>query len=221
MMKKNFLKLFIILIIIIITSIFILSLLNNKIIPIYMEYAKGEMKSLVTTVITKSINEDLVGNLKEDNLFIMQADENSKMTIVDFDPVVINRIISNISDVVYDNLKLISEKDYKTLKKYNVSENIFYIPSGIIFNSPVLNNLGPKIPVNMEIISLVNPSIQTKVTEYGINNSLIEIFINVEASMKMILPLSSNEMKVNVVVPLSVKLIQGMVPDYYLGGTLK
>ncbi len=219
-MKKKILKLFIIIIFIIIVSILFLSLLSRKVMPIYMNYAEGEMKTLVTTVINKSVSENLANEFKNDELFIIKSDGNTNMTMVDFDPVILNRVISSIADVVYENIKLISEKSPTVLKKYNVSDNIFYIPSGVVFNSTFLNNLGPKIPINMEIISSVNPSVETKVTEYGINNSLVEVFINVNANIKMFLPLASNEFKITVIIPLAVKLIQGMVPDYYLGGLI-
>lgn len=220
-MKKNFLKLFIILIIIIIVSIFVLTLFNNKVTPVYINYAEGEMKRLVTTVINKSISEKLTNEFASQDLFIIKNDSNSNMTMVDFDPVILNRFISSISDIVYENIKLISEKDKDILKKYNVSDSIFYIPSGIIFDSPLLNNLGPRIPINMEIISSVNPNLETKVTEYGINNSLVEVFVNINASIKMILPMSSKDITITVIVPVAVKLIQGMVPDYYLGGLIE
>jgi len=220
-MKKKFLKLFIIVLLIIIISLTILSILNNKVMPVYIEYSSVEMKRLVTTVINKSITEDLTKELNINDLFIISKDENTKTTIVDFDPVILNRVMSFISDIVYDNLILISKKDQETLKKYNVSDSIFYIPSGIIFDSIWLNNLGPKIPIKMEIISSINPDIETKVSEYGINNSLIEVFIHVIASVKMILPTSSIDMEITVVVPLTVKLIQGNVPEYYLGNLLE
>ncbi len=219
-MKKKFLKLFIIIICIVVISIFFLSLFSYKVMPIYMSYQESELKRLLTTVINKSVSEELGKEFLNDELFIIKNDNSSNMTMVDFDPVILNRIISSIADIVYNNVKLISEKDKDALEKYNVSDNVFYIPSGVIFNSPFLNNLGPKIPVNMEIISSVNPSVDTKVTEYGINNSLVEVFVNVNASVKMILPMASKELEIKVVVPLAVKLIQGMVPDYYLGGLL-
>ncbi len=220
-MKKNFLKLLIIIALVLIFAIIILKLLNNKVMPIYMNYATSEMKSLVTTVINKSLNEDLIANFDTNSFFIIESDNNTNTTMVDFDPLVLNRFISDISDIIYNNLKLISEGDTATLKKYNVSESIFYIPSGLAFNSVGLNNLGPKIPIKMELISSVNPKVETKVTEYGINNSLIEVFVSVVVDIKMVLPMSSNNMQVSVLVPVSVKLIQGMVPDYYLGNLLE
>ncbi len=219
-MNKKILKVLIILMFIIIISILILNLLSHKVMPIYLSYQESELKRLIITVINKSVSENFINEDSFDNLFIIKDDKNTNMTMIDFDPVVLNKVISNIADIVYTNIKLISEKDKDTLEKYNVSDSVFYIPSGVIFDSTFLNNLGPRIPVNMEIISSVNPSVETKVTEYGINNSLVEVFINVNANIKMILPLASSEVEVKVVVPLTVKIIQGMVPDYYLGGLI-
>ena len=72
----------------------------------------------------------------------------------------------------------------------------------------------------MEMLSSVNPNIKTEVTEYGINNSLIEVYIHVIVDFKMVLPMYTNTMQVVVVVPLAVKLIQGNVPKYYQRGSL-
>ena len=217
-MKRKVLKLFIIIILIIILSITILVLLNNKVMPSYMSYADAEMKKVVTTVINKSITEEITNQLEIDSLFVLKKDSNNT-TLIDFDPVILNRVMSQISDIVYNNLELISKKDYDTLKKYNLNESIFSIPSGIIFNTTMLNNIGPKIPIKIEIISSVNPNIKTEVTEYGINNSLIEGYIHVIVDVKMILPMYSNTMQVVVVVPLAMKLIQGDVPKYYQKGS--
>ena len=214
-MKKSIIKLFLIFILIIIIAIILIIYLNNKIMPIYLSYSESEMKRVITTVINKTVN-----NLEiNDNLFILKNNDDIK--IVDYDPKVLNNIISNISNNVYDNLKLIERKDSNILKKFNIDSSIFYIPSGIIFNSVMLNNIGPKIPIKLEIINSVNSNIETKVTEYGINNSLIEVSIKVNTSVRMILPISSKDMEVTVIVPLTVKIIQGNIPEYYFGDLRK
>ena len=215
-MKNKFLKLVISLIIIFILVITLIIFLNKKIMPIYLNYAEGEIESLATTVINKSITSSLTTEFDSNNLFIIKNDS-SGTTLVDFDPVIINKVMSDIADIVYDNLKDISKKRKELLKKYNIDSSIFYVPSGIIFDSVVLNNLGPRIPINMELVSSVNPNIETRVSEYGINNSLIEVFIKVRASIKMYLPTASKTIKVEVVVPVAIKLIQGKVPEYYFG----
>lgn len=216
-MKRKWLKLLITFILLIIFTFIILVFLSNKVMPFYMNYSEAEMKRVVTTVINKSVTEEVTNQLEVDSLFVLKK-ENDNIIIVDFDPVIVNRVMSKISDVVYNNLKLISKKDKLTLEKYNLDESYFYIPSGIIFNTTMLNNIGPRIPINLEIISSVNPNLKTEVTEYGINNSLIEVYIHVIVDVKMILPMYSNTMQIVVVVPLAVKLIQGEVPKYYQRG---
>lgn len=216
-MKRKWLKLLITFILLIIFTFIILVFLSNKVMPFYMNYSEAEMKRVVTTVINKSVTEEVTNQLEVDSLFVLKK-ENDNTIIVDFDPVIVNRVMSKISDVVYNNLKLISKKDKLTLEKYNLDESYFYIPSGIIFNTTMLNNVGPRIPINLEIISSVNPNLKTEVTEYGINNSLIEVYIHVIVDVKMILPMYSNTMQIVVVVPLAVKLIQGEVPKYYQRG---
>lgn len=215
-MKTRFLKLIIILFVIIILSFIFLIFLNKKVSPLYMEYAESEMERVVTTVINKSVSECSIS----DNLFLMKKDYDNTV-IVDYDPVVLNKIIGEISNRVSNDLKLIGKKDFDTLKKYDLDISAFYIPSGIIFHSIFLNNLGPKIPIFMEPISSINPNIETKVTEYGINNSLIEVNIKVVVNIKMILPTSSKNNKIMVIVPLTVKIIQGNIPEYYFGSLNK
>ena len=214
-MKKNITKLFLIIISIFIISIFLIIYLNKKVVPIYLNYSESEMKRVVTTVINKTVSE-LEFN---DDLFILKNSDNIK--IVDYNPKVLNNIISIISNNVYSNLKLIEKMDKNTLKKFNLNSSIFYIPSGIVFNSVMLNNIGPKIPVKLEIIESINPNIETKVTEYGINNSLIEVNIRVNANIRMVLPLSSRNIEITVIVPLTVKIIQGNIPEYYFGDLRK
>ena len=185
MMKKNIFKVLFIIVILFIISFIIVIIINNNVMPIYMNFAESEMERVVTTVINKTVSECELNN----DFFIVKNVNNT--TIVDYDPIIMNKIISNISNNVYDNLKKIGKKDNIFLKKYNLDETSFYVPSGIIFNSLFVNNLGPRIPINMELISSVNSNIETKVTEYGINNSLIEVNIKVNVTIKMILPTSS------------------------------
>ena len=211
-MKSKLAKCFLLFFLVGIISIFCIVLLNNKIMPIYMDYAESELERVVTTIINRAVSECELS----DNLFFVKSESNNT-TIVDYDPVVMNKIISQISNMVYDDLKLIGEKEEKALEKFNLNKTDFLIPSGIVFHSILLNNLGPKIPVGMELVSSVNSNIETKVTEYGINNSLIEVNVTI----RMILPTSSKKRNITVVVPLTVKIIQGNIPEYYFGSLKK
>ena len=95
---------------------------------------------------------------------------------------------------------------------------IFEIPSGLIFNNAFFNNLGPKIPVRLNLVGDVISEVRTNVTNYGINNALIEIKINLKLTEQVILPIATNKIEIDLSVPIALKIIQGTVPNYYLNG---
>ena len=78
-------------------------------------------------------------------------------------------------------------------------------------------NLGPVIPLRMSFLGQVSSHLKTKVTSYGINNLLLEVYVEVEIKEKISLPKSSDIVAIKVEAPLSIKVISGVVPNYYGG----
>ena len=50
----------------------------------------------------------------------------------------------------------------------------------MVTGSSLLYNLGPKIPVKLSLVGDVVTGFSTDVTEYGINNALIKLMIDVK-----------------------------------------
>ena len=73
------------------------------------------------------------------------------------------------------------------------------------------NNLGPKIPIKMELDGNVLTSLKTKVKNYGVNSALIEVYVNIEANVDIIIPFCNTKIKVTNEVPISIKVAKGNV----------
>lgn len=219
-MKKK-ISLFIVVILIIITiSIFSIRIINDNISPLVMNYSIGEMKRIISIIINRSINSDILTEEDMNKLFIVTKDNSGEILTISLDSIVVNRITDNISDACEDNLRLIEEGKYQELKeKFNIGEEYFYVPSGIIFKNTLLSSIGPKLPINLKIIGNVTSGIKTEVKEYGINNSLITFSSSVTVEVMVILPFSSDYISITNLVPISIKLIHGKVPEFY-GGKL-
>ena len=218
-MKKKISFLIVIIILIITLSIISIKIINDKISPLVINYSIGEMKRITSIIINRSINSDILDKNDMDNLFIITKDNDEIMTI-SLDSIIVNKITDNISDACEDNLRLMEEGKYDLLKKkFNIGEEYFYVPSGIIFKNTLLNSIGPKIPINLKIVGSVTSGIKTDVKEYGINNSLITISSEITVEMMVILPFSSEYVRITNLIPISIKLIQGKVPQIY-GGSL-
>ena len=70
------------------------------------------------------------------------------------------------------------------------------------------------------MVGNVVSSIETSISNYGINNAIVEVYAKVEVTEEVIIPFQTKRIKVVNNVPIAIKIIQGNVPDYYSDGKL-
>lgn len=211
-----------------ISTIISLNYIGNKIYPILIEYAKTETRKIVTIIINKAVSKQLSNDLNLDGLFTTSKTSSGSIVAVDYDPLIVNKILNITTNLIQLNLKSIEDGNIDILEisdldsnidKNNLEKGIIYeIPIGIISNNPILSNLGPKIPVKITLIGSVEGNLNTKITNYGINSALVEISVNITVSQKVILPFMSDEITIENQIPIAVKIMQGTVPNYYSNG---
>ena len=220
MRNKKISFFFMVLFIIILLAIIIVQVINNKITPTVMDYSKTEMKRIASIILNKSASDNILDNFDMDKLFIITRNNSDEVISITLDSGMVNRITNKISDVCEENLRKIEDGKFKEIKKdFNISEEYFLVPMGVIFHNTVLNGVGPKIPISLKMIGNVTSGIKTDVKEYGINNSLITISVNIQVELMVLLPFSSDFVSVSNTVPIAIKLVQGKVPEFY-GGNL-
>ena len=225
--KKNFILFIVILIIVGIIISF--QIINVRVSPILINYAEVESRKLASIIINNAVSKNVTENIDINELFLITRDSNNEIKTIDFNPITVNKILTDTTNSVQVNLKYIEQGkvelldlttnsliDYDTDK---LKQGIIYeIPSGVIFGNSILSNVGPKIPVKFSLVGDIVSHINTKITDYGINNALIEVNIVLELSEQVILPFISDEIKIETSIPVALKLIQGSVPNYYLNG---
>lgn len=216
----------VIIILVIMISIYIsFSFINKKIIPVFMDYAESEANKIAVLVINQAINEEITNNLNIEDLFLIIKDNNGNIKSIDFNPIYVNKMLSKINNNVQNYLSKLEQGkiNLENNKYYNKNDKlksgvIFEIPSGVIFNNVILSNIGPKIPVKLNMIGNISSNIYTDVTEYGINNAVVKIFVNIQMMEQVILPYVSKKITVKSDIPIAIKLIQGETPNYYFNG---
>jgi len=225
--KKKLYSKVLILLFIILGIYFSLKLLSSKITPILLNYAENETRRIANIIVSKAVDSEILEIIDDD--FFLITKEDGEIKSIDFDPIKLNTFLTSIIDKVQTNLKLLEHGEIDKLDldnseliyydKEKIKEGVFYeIPMGVIFNNPLLNNLGPKIPVKLTLMGEVISNLETKITNYGINNALIETSINLKLTEKVLLPISSKSINVEYNIPLSIKMIQGRIPNYYFNG---
>ncbi len=91
------------------------------------------------------------------------------------------------------------------------------IPLGQVTGNTVLANLGPKIPINLEIVGNVRTNVIREEEEFGINGAWVSLYINVEADVQIVIPFTTEVTTVNTEIYLDGGAIMGKVPDFYGG----
>lgn len=218
--KRKLSYLLIIIVLVIVIAVIVLKIVVNKVGPTIMEYSKSEMKKVAATLINKAITNDILEEMNLDELFIVDKSNDEEIITVTLDPSIVNKAVSRASDAVEDGLKRVELRDKTVFDDFNLHENCFYVPVGLIFNTPFLNNVGPKIPIKLKMVGNVTSGITTEVKEYGINNSLILVSMEVSVEIMVILPLTTDYISITNYIPLAIKLIQGKVPVYYGDGVV-
>ena len=205
--KKRCLRKRIIIIVICLSlAIYIFIALSKNVSYYYLIYSEKEARKIIDLSVGNAVTDDVLEDIKDKNLYKVSKNSKGEIEMIDYDSYLVNAFLRDVTDNIADSL----EKE-----ESNPEKIAFYIPLGSVFQNPILNNKGPKIPVRMEIIGSVLTNISTKVTEYGINNCLIEMYVHVEVREKVILPVIAKTITITNDLPVSYKIIRGTVPSYY------
>lgn len=169
----------------------------------FLNYASMEAEKQISTIINDSSSTEEFKRISYDELYYITKNSNNEIEMIDYNLATVNEFLDIVTFKIQDSLKEMEEKV------------VLEIPFGIIMNNPFFNNLGPNIPVKLKFVSSVLTSVETKLTDYGINNSLVEIYVNIEVRAVVILPVVSKEIVVTNQVPVSYKVITGKIPEFY------
>lgn len=194
-----------------------------------MNYAELESKKIASIIINEAINKNITSNIKIDELFIITKDDKDEIKTIDFNPIMVNNLLTKTTGDIQLYLRYIEngqidnidffDKIFSNYNQEKLRKGIIYeIPSGVIFGNSYLANIGPRIPVKFSLMGDIVSHVNTKITNYGINNALIEVNINLSLMEQIILPFSSGKIKIETSVPVAMKIIQGSIPNYYLNG---
>ena len=161
-MKKNFfcLKVIAIIICAIICSVIFIKVLSNKIGPVYLDIAEKEVKKLVILVINNSINDEVISEIDNNELFDIVKNNNNEIVLIDYNSMNVNKYLALVVRKVSNNLDLIENGKYNLLSFDLEGYDNKLLNKGIIANIPfgsllglnLLSNVGPRVPVKFNLI---------------------------------------------------------------------
>lgn len=199
------------------TSISLL-IINKNIEPHLMKVAESKTKQFAAKAINKSISKNIAENLDINQLIIMHTSGGE--ISYSFNPKEYNRVIVESTSRVQKYLDDIESGriDASGNDHLKYSNGIIYrIPLGVATKNLLFATAGPEMPVRFEMLGNVTSDLETKVTETGINNTFLEVYVKIKVRMNVIIPLLQKETMVIKKVKVGDLFLQGKVPQYYNG----
>ena len=209
---KTINKVVIISILVFFNSVFMLITFNRITKPILLDYAKNKIELETKTLIAETISNEIIDNISNyEDIFKMVNNNKNETVLIDYDTIKINKILNNITLNLINNLKSIEDSTFSN------NNTVYFIPFGAVTNLGTSNWIGPQIPIKIMTSGNVESKIITNLKEYGINNLVLETFIDINVNTNILLPYTSEFINVNYKVPIIKKVIGGKIPSVYGG----
>ena len=182
---------------------------------ILLPMAESKTRKVVTMIINSACDEAMI----RDNLYTINKDNNNEIKMVTYNSFEVTKLINEVTSNVERMIKKIenNELNYYGEDNKNVDGGIIAeIPFGVIFGHSLLSNVGPKIKLRLNILGDIMSNIETEVKPYGINNAYVEMRIKLEVTARIVLPFASEKIVISNVIPISMNIVQGTVPEGYI-----
>ena len=210
----------IILFFIVINTNILLNSFNRRVNPKLKNVVNMDIDKMIENIITEySLKEDYK-TIKD--ILIINKNKSGEIINIDYDLPSLYNFSSHITDELKNDLYNLQNNKVKSeyLSSSNNDSFVLMVPYGIASDNIFLSNLGPKIPVKVKFIGSILTGVKSKVTSYGINNSLVEVFTTINISTLVMTPVSKNKVTRSYEVLVASKIIEGKVPEIY-GGVME
>ena len=198
-------------ILILVVSYYLCYIFSLKSKNVLNNYIESDLKQLSNYYVNDIISEMVVDNESINNLSKVIKNSKGDIVSIEYDTLTLNHLLTKVNEKLYSNFNNIKFNNLLKTSK----DNIYYIPFGVFSNIMVFEELGPKIPIKVFLTKNISSNIKTNIENYGINNALIKVYLEVKLNQKIILPFVSKNIRTNDEILLSVKLIQGNIPSSY------
>ncbi|MCO7127315.1 sporulation protein YunB [Sporolactobacillus shoreicorticis] len=212
-------------------------IVNEKMKPAVMSIALTQTEQIGNYAINYGTGQEVLSNVTKENdpneiptidyskLIVTHRTDDNKVTDFDLNMEEANRLKGIISNRILWFLRA-AEKGRISLtnghaddlvysKHHNGDALIADIPLGQVLNNALLSNYGPRVPVEMDIVSNVETDIKTKYGNVGINNPLYLLYLKVKVKVDVIVPFEIKTKTIVQRIPFGGKNINPGVPYYY------
>ena len=191
-------KLFLIIVLLILACVFFTTSYFDESIMIYAKKtASVKASQEIEALIRKAIIDDL-----DNDVMSYEKDNDGKIISMSLDASLANNIMATTLEHLDEVMA-------------NIKYDDLYVPIGYCFSDSLFFSYGPKVKLRLKPIGSYKVNILSNVSSVGINNSLVEIVLEIKTEFQIMIPLRRENYEIVNYIPLSTLIVQGEVPGLY------
>lgn len=177
-----------------------LYLFDSRVLPSVVALSETMVEAKATDVISRACIDLFNDEFKYNDMVVINKDKNDRITLINLNTVELNKLTSKLSLKCNEELQKMGQMGIE-------------VPLGWMTEQSVYYNLGPKVKFNLEPVGNIKTDYTSKFESAGINQTRHSVVLNVEATVKLIIPMNSKNMNVKVQVPVAENIIVGEIPQ--------
>lgn len=219
-------KLFIIIGLIIFLTCILLNYYYNKINPKIVEVSQEKIEKLTENYLTENIGYNLLKDIKFGEILEINKNSEGEILYLDYNLEKSYKVLQIITDEVIRKINELEngKVDVSFYDDELISNNhglMLKVPLLIASSNALLANMGPKIYIKINFDDSILTNIKSKVTNYGMNNALIELYVTIKIKHMLLSPVVNKKQTIKYNVLVAAKVINGRVPEFYGGELIK
>ena len=168
-----------------------------------LDMAFARAYSMAVETINRAVKEVTAQGVTYEELIDAQTDAQGRISMLRANTMRMNELAARTA--------LLAEEEL------NSAENQFVeIPLGAALGVRFLSGFGPRLEVQILPVGAVHTSFDTEFETAGINQTRHKIFLNLRATVSLIVPTGSQLVEVTSTVPIAESIIVGEVPDSFV-----
>ena len=169
-------------------------------------YISTNIKNYAEALIVRSIESEIIDKIDDSDFLVESYDENGFVSYAYVNTKKINQVRNDVSDYINAVMDDISNSNEIT----SIS-----IPLGYFFGMKYITGSEIRIPLSLEVLGDQDVDIKKNTISTGINTTILEFYLDILISIKIVMPLKTKEMEINVNIPISMEILNNEIP-YYL-----
>lgn len=201
--KFSLVKAAVILVTCTVVGFLLLTLISDLVIrPVLLTAGISQAEEIATLAISDAVNDEIArSDMSYDNILKFQNDGNGNLKAVTTDSVKINLLKANMTAKILENL--------------DVGMRDIELPLGNFISGELFSGRGPMLRFGIVPIGSVYTEFSTLFTQSGINQTKLQLMLNVTVTVSILMPVSSVDTNLSTSICVAETVIVGEVPSYY------